>query len=407
MRILLYINQVHPDEQSGQGSHERNLVAALHQSVKEAQDRRLLVVTLASPPPTPADLNIVQLSLNKNSVVSYLTHQLKLFLILFKVLWRHSKENIAIYARYSPTMVSPALLALLFKRRFVIRSGPALENLRGIYGGSDNSFIRFGVKISLWLNYWTAENIVVVTKKIGECVIKVYPLAKRKLIVSPNRVNVQKIQPVAPDRARWGLPQDAFVFGFVGYVYEEQGLQTIIRALSQLRCQGEELPYLLIVGDGPSLAKWQRLATDLGVSSNTIFTGQVAHEEIPSAICSCDIMLAPFTKDCFETKGSSALKLYEYLACDKPILASCGPDHEFIAAEGVGWLVNPEDIDDWSKAIKNRMQEGAVSLDGRARRLAEDNYSMNSLAETIWNICFPDAAAKDQVAITTSKSLLR
>jgi len=95
----------------------------------------------------------------------------------------------------------------------------------------------------------------------------------------------------------------------------------------------------MIVGDGYRLRELRALAKRIKVDKYFIFTGSVAHNEIPYYISDADICVA-----CFEeneiSRCKSPLKIVEYLACGKAIVASnVGEVRKMVG--GVGVLVKP------------------------------------------------------------------
>ena len=112
--------------------------------------------------------------------------------------------------------------------------------------------------------------------------------------------------------------------------------------------------------------------------------------EIPLAIAACDVMLLPLTKHSLDVRGTSATKLFEYLACDKSVLASRCEDLDFLEKNKIGWLIEPEDVEAWASAILQltNMDRAALNLKGRARDLILKEYSFDAVAEKIWSACF-------------------
>jgi glycosyltransferase involved in cell wall biosynthesis len=74
--------------------------------------------------------------------------------------------------------------------------------------------------------------------------------------------------------------------------------------------------HLLIVGDGPARAGLEALASELGVAERVCFTGVVQRQDMPAHVAAFDIALQPAVVD-----YASPLKLFEYMAQGKPILA--------------------------------------------------------------------------------------
>jgi glycosyltransferase involved in cell wall biosynthesis len=394
-RVLLYVNQVYPDDYTGQGTFERELIATLRRRVQEQQRGRLRVFTVRRPGDgteqnQPAS-DVVALPLDKTRRLGYLVHQLRLLAALGRAVLQHRDDDVTIYARYAPSSVAPVALASLLRRRLVLRTGPALRD-RTTFGDNPGPLMHFAVRLGFWCNCRRADAIVVVTTQTQRTIAASFPFVNDKTVVIGNGANTEHFVPRPPQRADWGLGEGGLVLGFVGHVYEDSGLDTVIRALSRVQAETGSAPQMLVVGDGPCLGMWKALAREVGVSSRIVFAGQHPYARIPSAIAACDVMLAPFTKRAFEVTGSSFLKLFEYLACDKPIMAARAPDHQFLAESEVGYLVEPEDVQAWSTAIRHRMAVPGNGLQGRGRRLVESQHSFSQVADRIWDACFGPAA---------------
>jgi glycosyltransferase involved in cell wall biosynthesis len=386
-RVLLYVNQVYADDYTGQGTFERELIGALRQRVMRHHGVHLQVFSVRRPGSVPpASHDATFLPLDKSRPISYLVHQILLCFVLARAMYRYWRYEITIFTRYAPTSLAPVVLALLRRCRLVVRTGPALRDLSP-YGKRPSRATYLAVRLGFWLNCRTASCIVVVTTQIKHVIQSWFPFTREKIIIVPNGANLTLFRPRSSDRRAWGLSDDGLVLGFLGHIYEDQGIDTVIRALAQIQKEIGTAPQFLVVGGGPCLESLKTLAHQLGVSSRVTFAGQRPYTEMPSAIAACDVMLAPFTRQTFETTGSSSLKLFEYLACDKPILAARAKDHEFLAEHGVGTLVEPDDVGAWARAITNMMHVPAWHLHGGGRRLVEEQFGFDRVAADIWAAC--------------------
>lgn len=143
-----------------------------------------------------------------------------------------------------------------------------------------------------------------------------------RIEVIPNAVDPEVFHPDIdgnPVRTKYGL-QHAVVLGFTGFIRDWHGLDQIIDALPDLA--REEDVHVLIVGDGPARAALETQAEERGVAERIHFTGIISRAEIPNYIAAFDIALQPAV-----TPYASPLKLFEYLAMGKMVLA---PDEENI-----------------------------------------------------------------------------
>lgn len=73
-------------------------------------------------------------------------------------------------------------------------------------------------------------------------------------------------------RARIGLTDDHFVYGYVGRLSLEKGVEHLLDAFA-LHSGASPNSRLLVVGDGPSRPGLERQAIDRGVGSRVVFTG--------------------------------------------------------------------------------------------------------------------------------------
>jgi glycosyltransferase involved in cell wall biosynthesis len=94
--------------------------------------------------------------------------------------------------------------------------------------------------------------------------------------------------------------------------------------------------------------EWVQLSHGIKVLDKFIFTGKVPYEKIPLYINASEICVV--YKKPFKS-GFSPLKLYEYMACGKPVVASNVDGFEILEQLKAGSLVKPEDANELAKAI--------------------------------------------------------
>jgi glycosyltransferase involved in cell wall biosynthesis len=186
----------------------------------------------------------------------------------------------------------------------------------------------------------------------------------KRVTVIPNGVSPSDF-PLTPLPVRDGREP---VLLYIGTLADWQGLDIIIKALPKiLESQSVKL---LIVGRGRSrqrkiLAKQIR---KLGLEEHVIIQSAVPHHEIPGLIANADICVAPLAlNDRNVTQGACPIKLLEYMAAGRPLLASNMPIVRELVREDVdGLLFSPSDPDDLARQANLLLKDLELS-----KRLAE------------------------------------
>jgi glycosyltransferase involved in cell wall biosynthesis len=173
------------------------------------------------------------------------------------------------------------------------------------------------------------------------------PGARGKVSVLPNGVSPSRFVPnVAPAQVR-GL--GGMVIGFLGTLKPWHGLMTLLEAVAVVRQQRPDAQ-LLLVGDGPERARLAARAEELGISSAVHFAGAVKPSDVPSWLASMDVAVAPYPP--MESFYFSPLKVYEYLAAGRAIVASRIGQITSVVQDGVtGLLVEPGQVAPLSQAL--------------------------------------------------------
>ncbi len=179
---------------------------------------------------------------------------------------------------------------------------------------------------------------------------------------------------VVPDGARlaaartftWAGPRsERPIVAYAGHLYPWKGVDVLIEALALVpEVAGR------IVGGHPresDLARLTALAAARGLTSRVAFTGLLPPQDVAGALDDADILVLPNTATEVSARYTSPLKLFEYLAAGRPIVASRLPALAEVLEDGVNaLLVTPGDPQALADAIRQLAADPAL-----ARRLAE------------------------------------
>ena len=130
-------------------------------------------------------------------------------------------------------------------------------------------------------------------------------------------------------RHRLGL-EGKFVLMFHGSLSPTRGLAEVIHSLRLLRAWAERDLHLVLIGHGAAESRLRALATELDVADQIRYIPPMAHETIPDWIAAADLGLDPLPDHPW-WRYQDPLKVYEYLAMGRPVLATDLPCHRNIS----------------------------------------------------------------------------
>jgi glycosyltransferase involved in cell wall biosynthesis len=164
-------------------------------------------------------------------------------------------------------------------------------------------------------------------------------------------------------RQQYGMGESDTVLFFMGWLYHFSGLYELLREMGKCKRDGLGVK-LLIVGDGDALEELQRERAELGLENYVAFAGKQPYTKIPEFIAASDICLLP-AQDNAIMRDIVPIKMYEYMAMGKPVIATRlrGLLREFGEDNGVLWIDRPEDS--LRKAME-LINEGNIKAHGEA-----------------------------------------
>lgn len=182
---------------------------------------------------------------------------------------------------------------------------------------------------------WRAADMVLPVTNILADHVRAAGVPDDRIDIIQNGVETEFLKPCdsGPVRARYGI-EGKLVLGFTGFVREWHGLDRAVKFLAG--AERKDL-VLLVVGDGPAREGLEALARELGVAERVIFTGVVQREEMPSHVAAFDIALQPAV-----VPYASPLKLFEYMAQGKPVIAPDSANIREVLTDGEDGLLFAE-----------------------------------------------------------------
>jgi len=180
----------------------------------------------------------------------------------------------------------------------------------------------------------------------------------------------------------WGIGPDDPVILFMGTIYKFSGLDRVIRDFPRLLARHPRTK-LLIVGCGESEEVLKTLALESGIAGSVVFGGLQPYSALPDIIRSSDICINPFELNSI-TRDILPTKLFQYLACGKPVVATSLPGTlPFLAGEEHGMIYCS--LDDFADRIADLLDTPARcgELGRKGVEVTTTNYEWKRIAETM------------------------
>lgn len=169
---------------------------------------------------------------------------------------------------------------------------------------------------------------------------------------------------------------------YVGQLHGAQYTELFIKAANLILHKHQNVSFM-IVGEGFLKHRLIELAFALGLKEKIIFTGAIDYKNIPYYIAAADICVAPF-KETKVSRCKSPLKIVEYLASGKPVVASLVGEVRSMAG-GCAVLTKEGDFHSLAEGISRLITDTDLRerLSNGARARIKEKYNWNYAADSL------------------------
>lgn len=208
-------------------------------------------------------------------------------------------------------------------------------------------------------------------------------VSDKKVIVLHDGVDLDCAEMVSEEVARQqlGVSLDKQVVVYTGQLSIEKGVDTLVRAASLV----PEVLFFIVGGQEKDIQWLRSLATNSG-AKNVFFIGHVAPKVSRFYQVASDLLVVPQSgKSAWSSRYTSPLKLFEYMASGRPIVATAVPCIMEVVEHGrTAWLVRPDDPHALAQGIRYVLENEELSKHLAHHALASvEKFSWVRRAESI------------------------
>lgn len=217
-----------------------------------------------------------------------------------------------------------------------------------------------------------SDTVLVINEGLKDVVLKLGAPPERTSVLRTG-IDDRQFSPDNGDnslREQFGLTSGDIVLFFMGWLYRFSGLREVARQLTESTNKNVKM---IIVGEGDAYEDLKRIQAENNLEGRLILTGKKPYEELPGLISIADICVLPAYPTEKIMQDIVPIKLYEYMAMQKPVISTRlrGVMREFGESNGVVYVERPENV--ITKAIELVRGGEVEGLGLKAREFAARN----------------------------------
>lgn len=176
-------------------------------------------------------------------------------------------------------------------------------------------------------------------------------------------------------RSQLGFESDDVIFLFIGWLYDHVGVDTVMRTLSRLPANVK----MLVVGAGEGEPQLKALHQELNLGERVVFAGSQPYDAMPQFMAMADVCLLYFDLKPI-TQHIVPIKIYEYMASGKPVLASPLPAvmRDVPPNNGVLYIPQIELLSELNRLLDPNYRN---DLGAKSRKFVEENCDWEKLTD--------------------------
>lgn len=241
-----------------------------------------------------------------------------------------------------------------------------------------------------FLRFRNLRGIIAITQNLKNEFVK-HGISAERILVAPDGVSLNEFdikETQEECRQKLGLPLDKKIVLYTGHFYPWKGVDVLLKAAYNFQVfkvsNFQNTIFIFVGGTDNDLAKYDTQYAIYNIQ-NARFIGHRPHKEIPYWLKSADVLILPNSAKYVISKyWTSPMKLFEYMASGRPIVASRLPSLREILNKNNTKFAEADGPESLARAIHWTLDhaEESMRLAARAREDVQ-MYTWEKRAEKI------------------------
>ena len=235
------------------------------------------------------------------------------------------------------------------------------------------------------LSCWAADQVIATNASYKAMEMQRGKVPENRIAIVRNGPDLAYFKPSdTPPESQYA---GKIILGYVGVIGFQDGMDCFLRALRHLvYTLGRTDVMCVIVGAGDAWASMKQLAEQLGVADYIQFVGKVERTRVPEYLNQADICIAPEPSNAYNDR-CTIVKVAEYMACGKPVVAFDLPEHR-TTAQDAALYAKPNYEMDFARQIAILMDDAALrqQMGQLGRQRVEDALAWTYQEQQLLNV---------------------
>lgn len=267
------------------------------------------------------------------------------------------------------------------KKRFVFAQHDLCPELwQSRFGNKHrlDKLLRSGLLFLESMSYRLADMVITPNESYKRTAMTRGKVSNDAVHIVRNGPDLDKVRIVEPDPSLKRGRQ--FMIGYLGIMNPQDGIEYLFRAMAYLIVEKKRDDIqIALIGSGDIIDDLKKLALELGIDDYVTFAGWISDSELLSEYLStADICVAPDPATPLN-QVSSFMKIMDYMAVAKPIVAFDLPETK-VSAQEAALYAQPNDVIDFAGKIEElladpsrRAEMGAYGRERVEKQLSWDH----------------------------------